>query len=131
MFIIGNFLSATAQILKIVLELYMWIMIIRALLSWVNPDPYNPIVQAKIDTFINRNLDAFQHYQLSEAILRLKQGIGRLIRKKNDTGICIITDPRILKRNYGRLILDSLPVDAMHYKFPSTIIDQSKIFLGI
>ncbi|SVE41595.1 uncharacterized protein METZ01_LOCUS494449, partial [marine metagenome] len=40
MFIIGNFLSATAQILKIVLELYMWIMIIRALLSWVNPDPY-------------------------------------------------------------------------------------------
>ena len=45
MFIIGNFLSATAQILKIVLELYMWIMIVRALLSWVNPDPYNPIVQ--------------------------------------------------------------------------------------
>ena len=45
MFIIGNFLSATAQILKIVLELYMWIMIIRALLSWVNPDPYNPVVQ--------------------------------------------------------------------------------------
>ena len=49
MFIIGNFLSATAQILKIVLELYMWIIIIRALLSWVNPDPYNPIVQ-----FLNR-----------------------------------------------------------------------------
>ena len=45
MFIIGNFLSATAQILKIILELYMWVMIIRALLSWVNPDPYNPIVQ--------------------------------------------------------------------------------------
>jgi len=49
MFILGNFLSATAQILKIVLELYMWIIIIRALLSWVNPDPYNPIVQ-----FLNR-----------------------------------------------------------------------------
>ena len=45
MFIIGNFLSETAQILKIVLELYMWVIIIRALLSWVNPDPYNPIVQ--------------------------------------------------------------------------------------
>jgi YggT family protein len=45
MFILGNFLTATAQILKIILELYMWIMIIRALLSWVNPDPYNPIVQ--------------------------------------------------------------------------------------
>jgi len=45
MFILSNFLSATAQILKIVLELYMWIMIIRALLTWVNPDPYNPIIQ--------------------------------------------------------------------------------------
>ena len=45
MFIIGNFLSATEQILKFALDLYMWIIIIRALLSWVNPDPYNPIVQ--------------------------------------------------------------------------------------
>ena len=45
MFILGNFLSATAQVLKIVLELYMWVIIIRALLSWVNPDPHNPIVQ--------------------------------------------------------------------------------------
>ena len=45
MFILGNLLSATAQVLSIVLKLYMWIIIIRALLSWVNPDPYNPIVQ--------------------------------------------------------------------------------------
>ncbi|MFQ5716389.1 MAG: YggT family protein [Nitrospinales bacterium] len=45
MYLLGNFLSATAKILDIVLVLYMWIIIIRALLSWVNPDPYNPIVQ--------------------------------------------------------------------------------------
>ncbi len=45
MFIIGNLLSATATILDIALSIYMWIIIIRALLSWVNPDPYNPIVQ--------------------------------------------------------------------------------------
>tara|TARA_B100000686_G_scaffold320072_1_gene371370 strand:- start:2780 stop:3079 length:300 start_codon:yes stop_codon:yes gene_type:complete len=44
-YILGNFLAATAKILDIVLVLYMWIIIIRALLSWVNPDPYNPIVQ--------------------------------------------------------------------------------------
>jgi len=44
-FILGNLLSATAQVLSIILQLYMWIIIIRALLSWVNPDPYNPIVQ--------------------------------------------------------------------------------------
>ncbi len=45
MFIIGNFLNAVATVLDYVLTIYMWLIIIRALLSWVNPDPYNPIVQ--------------------------------------------------------------------------------------
>ena len=45
MSILGNLLQATATVLNIALTLYMWIIIIRALLSWVNPDPYNPIVQ--------------------------------------------------------------------------------------
>ncbi len=45
MFIIGNFLNAIATIIDYVLTIYMWIIIIRALISWVNPDPYNPIVQ--------------------------------------------------------------------------------------
>jgi YggT family protein len=44
-FIIANFLIAIAQILDIVLTAYMWLIIISALLSWVNPDPYNPIVR--------------------------------------------------------------------------------------
>ncbi len=45
MFVIGNFISAIAEILDIVLSLYVWIIIIAALISWVNPDPYNPIVR--------------------------------------------------------------------------------------
>ena len=45
MFIFGNFLIAAARILDVVLTAYMWIIIIRAILSWVNPDPYNPIVR--------------------------------------------------------------------------------------
>ncbi|HJM82013.1 MAG TPA: YggT family protein [Nitrospinota bacterium] len=44
MFIIGNFLIAIAQVINIALTLYLWTVIIRALISWVNPDPYNPIV---------------------------------------------------------------------------------------
>jgi len=44
-FVLGNLLAALAQVLNVVLHIYMWIIIIRALLSWVNPDPYNPIVQ--------------------------------------------------------------------------------------
>jgi YggT family protein len=45
MFVAGNFLSATAQVLHMLLQAYIWVVIIRALLSWVNPDPWNPIVQ--------------------------------------------------------------------------------------
>ena len=45
MFVIGNLLMGIAQVLDMVLTLYMWVIIIRALISWVNPDPYNPVVQ--------------------------------------------------------------------------------------
>jgi YggT family protein len=49
MFVLGNFIIAVAKIIDIALTAYMWIIIIRAVLSWVNPDPYNPIVR-----FINQ-----------------------------------------------------------------------------
>lgn len=45
MFILGNLLEAFAKILYMVLNLYMWVIIIRAVISWVNPDPYNPIIR--------------------------------------------------------------------------------------
>ncbi len=45
MFVVANLLNAVAYILKIVLDIYMWVIIARAILSWVNPDPYNPIVR--------------------------------------------------------------------------------------
>ncbi|MEJ2589067.1 MAG: YggT family protein [Deltaproteobacteria bacterium] len=45
MFVIGNFLGAAAKIIDIALTLYMWIIIARAVISWVNPDPFNPIVR--------------------------------------------------------------------------------------
>jgi YggT family protein len=45
MFLVSNLLSAVAQVLNIALTAYYWIIIIRALISWVNPDPWNPIVQ--------------------------------------------------------------------------------------
>jgi len=45
MFVLSNFLAALASVLNMLLSAYMWIIIIRALISWVSPDPYNPIVQ--------------------------------------------------------------------------------------
>ena len=51
----------------------------------------------------------FQEYQVPEAIIKLKQGFGRLIRTRNDSGRVVILDPRILTKYYGRLFLQSLP----------------------
>jgi len=45
MFILGNILTGIAEVLEVVLTIYIWVIVIRALISWVNPDPYNPIVQ--------------------------------------------------------------------------------------
>ena len=45
MYLFANFLSAFATVLGLALELYMWVIIARALISWVNPDPYNPVVR--------------------------------------------------------------------------------------
>ncbi|MFQ5596554.1 MAG: YggT family protein [Nitrospiria bacterium] len=45
MFIAANFISATATVIDMILQFYMWVIIARAVISWVNPDPYNPIVQ--------------------------------------------------------------------------------------
>jgi len=45
MFIAANFITAVAEVISLILNFYMWVIIIRALISWVNPDPYSPIVQ--------------------------------------------------------------------------------------
>ena len=50
MFIVGRFLEALATVIYYVLNLYMWIIIARAVISWVNPDPYNPIVRVPYST---------------------------------------------------------------------------------
>ena len=52
---------------------------------------------------------AFAEYSLPEAILKLRQGVGRLIRTKQDTGIVVILDPRIFTKSYGRAFLNALP----------------------
>jgi ATP-dependent DNA helicase DinG len=53
--------------------------------------------------------DAFTEYSLPEAILKLRQGVGRLIRTKSDHGIVVILDNRIVTRPYGRAFLQALP----------------------
>jgi DNA polymerase-3 subunit epsilon/ATP-dependent DNA helicase DinG len=67
--------------------------------------PSDPIIAARSETFD----DPFNEYSLPEAILRFRQGFGRLIRSQSDRGIVAVLDKRILSKRYGKLFLESLP----------------------
>lgn len=71
--------------------------------------PGDPVLQARIESLRQRGEDPFLSYQLPQAVIALKQGVGRLIRDVSDRGVLVLCDPRLLTRSYGRVFLDSLP----------------------
>jgi len=71
--------------------------------------PSEPLTEARIEDLRRRSIDPFSHYQIPRAIIQMKQGFGRLIRKQSDTGVVSILDSRMIHRGYGKQFLDSLP----------------------
>ena len=81
--------------------------------------PSDPLVSARMEQVERRGGSAFSDYQLPHAILRLKQGLGRLIRSKSDRGVLAILDNRLSTKGYGKLFLSSLP----DYKVTGSVDD--------
>jgi ATP-dependent DNA helicase DinG len=71
--------------------------------------PSDPVVAARVKAIDANGGNAFFQYQVPSAVITLKQGFGRLIRSLNDRGVLTLLDNRILKKQYGRTFVDSLP----------------------
>lgn len=76
-------------------------------LPFASPD--DPVTRARVRQARSDGGNPFSDFQLPEAALALKQGVGRLIRSETDTGVVAVCDPRLYSKGYGRQLLDSLP----------------------
>lgn len=83
--------------------------------------PSDPITEAIIETYQQQGKNAFIEYQIPESVIKFKQGIGRLIRSKDDKGIITILDSRIVTKRYGKYFRESIPTKNI------IEIDQDKI----
>jgi ATP-dependent DNA helicase DinG len=86
-------------------------------LPFASPD--DPLLKARLEGIRRRGGNPFFEYQLPQAVLALKQGVGRLIRDFDDFGVIVIGDPRLRTKAYGRVFMEALP--------PSPVIAESAI----
>ena len=71
--------------------------------------PDHPLIEARIEAIEARGGNSFSEFSLPEAVLKFRQGVGRLIRTRTDQGIIVVLDNRILTKRYGKTFLDALP----------------------
>ncbi|MBF0344382.1 MAG: ATP-dependent DNA helicase [Nitrospirae bacterium] len=71
--------------------------------------PTDPVLEGRLEYLTKSGGDPFNDYQVPRAVITLRQGFGRLIRTKTDTGVVAILDSRLLRKSYGRVFLSSLP----------------------
>jgi len=71
--------------------------------------PDDPVLRARAQAMEKRGQNPFMDYQLPQAVIALKQGVGRLIRKETDHGVLVLCDPRLSGKSYGRVFLASVP----------------------
>jgi ATP-dependent DNA helicase DinG len=92
------------------------------------PVPSDPLVEARTEMIRRMGQNPFTGLFLPEAILRLRQGIGRLIRGRGDRGIIVILDSRIQVKSYGRVIIDSLPFEPVPVFSGREVLEESDRF---
>lgn len=91
--------------------------------------PDHPVYEAKSQSLKESGKNAFMELSLPNAVLRFKQGFGRLIRSSSDRGIVFVCDDRIVRAKYGKYFLDSIPDMPVHFDSTTKLIKQAKEWL--
>ncbi len=91
--------------------------------------PDDPLVEARAERLRERGLDPFVHDAVPEAVLRFRQGVGRLIRRSDDRGVLVVCDPRLRSASYRRAFLAALPVAPRPVRDASTLAEEAARFL--
>lgn len=91
----------------------------------------DPLVAARADSVQEKTGNAFHNYSVPQAIIRFRQGFGRLIRCRTDRGTVIIADDRIFTKNYGPQFRRNLPVEPVQYKNEADLLRDVAAFLGV
>ncbi len=91
--------------------------------------PTDPVLAARTEAVEERGGNAFQELALPDAIIRLRQGFGRLMRRQDDSGAVLILDPRIVRKRYGRYFLSSLPATRTLVSSNRGVLDGFEDFL--
>ncbi|HUZ17795.1 MAG TPA: helicase C-terminal domain-containing protein [Spirochaetia bacterium] len=91
--------------------------------------PTDPVVAARMEAIEKAGGNSFYDYSLPNAVMKLKQGFGRLMRRSTDQGAVLILDPRIVRKSYGPLFLESLPETMLSLKAGSSVLADLENFL--
>ncbi len=89
------------------------------------PVPSEPVIEARSERMRAAGENPFTRLSLPEAILRLRQGVGRLIRRKDDRGVVILMDPRLGTKSYAHAVLSSLPATVRHVRSEDEAADSA------
>ena len=90
--------------------------------------PSEPVLEARVEHLEQHGLNAFKEFTVPQAVLRFKQGFGRLIRHKNDRGAVLVLDRRIVTKFYGRTFLESLPAKRVIQAGQEDILEELRTF---
>jgi ATP-dependent DNA helicase DinG len=90
----------------------------------------DPVVEARSEKIDREGGSSFRDYALPEAVIKFRQGFGRLIRTKSDRGVVVVTDPRIVTKNYGAAFRRSVPVAFHTVSDTVRLLERVSDFLG-